>query len=93
MKDRPQNTPLDEWPPAWLRMEVCNLLDNPGYILMHDHEKAAAGYPVSQDEMRDLIRSRHPGEVCPTCGVIVTRADDTAPCDHADCIIKKWATN
>ena len=60
-KDRPQNTPLEEWPPAWLKMEVASLLDTPGYIMMHDHEKAAAGYPVTQDEMRDFIRGREAG--------------------------------
>ena len=55
---RPKDTPLNKWPPGWLKIEVANLLDTPGYILMQDHEKRAAGYPVTQDEMRDFIRAR-----------------------------------
>ena len=54
----PKDTPLDKWPPGWLKMEVASLLDTPGYIMMHDHEKVAAGHPVSQDEMRRFIRAR-----------------------------------
>lgn len=55
MNTRPQNTPLGEWPLAWLKIEVASLLDTPGYILMHDHEKSAVGYPVTEDEMREFI--------------------------------------
>lgn len=54
----PKDTPLDKWSPGWLKMEVASLLDTPGYIIMHDHEKRAAGHPVTQDEMRDFIRDR-----------------------------------
>jgi hypothetical protein len=57
-KATPQNTPLEEWPPAWLKLEVCSLLDMPGYILWHDHEKREHGYPVTLDEMREFIRNR-----------------------------------
>lgn len=54
----PKDTPLDKWSPGWLKMEVASLLDTPGYIMMHDHEKTAAGYPVTDFEMRAFIRAR-----------------------------------
>jgi hypothetical protein len=54
----PATTPIDQWSPAWLKMEVASLLDVPGYVMMHDHEKAVAGYPVTDDEMRALIKGR-----------------------------------
>lgn len=54
----PKDTPLDKWSIGWLKMEVASLLDTPGYIMMHDYEKRAAGYPVTQDEMREFIRAR-----------------------------------
>ena len=54
----PNTVPLEKWSPGWLKMEVASLLDTPGYILMHDHERTAAGYPTTPDEMRDFIRSR-----------------------------------
>lgn len=53
-----KNTQIDEWPPDRLEIEMASLLDVPGYILMHDQEKRAAGYPVSQDEMREFIHNR-----------------------------------
>jgi hypothetical protein len=56
MKDRPQNTPLNEWPLAWLKLECCQLLDWPAYIMAHDHEKRREGAPVTPDEMRAYIR-------------------------------------
>lgn len=54
----PKDTPLEKWPPGWLKMEVASLLDTPVYIMMHDHEKRAAGHPVTGDEMRAFIRAR-----------------------------------
>jgi hypothetical protein len=57
MKDRPQNTPLEEWPPAWLKIECASILNHPAYLMMHDHEKRSENLPVTEDEMRDLIRS------------------------------------
>jgi hypothetical protein len=54
----PATTPIERWSPAWLKMEVASLLDVPGYIMMHDHEKKAAGYPVTDDEMRAFIKGR-----------------------------------
>jgi hypothetical protein len=55
---RPKDTPLEQWSPGWLKMEVASLLDVPGYIMMHDHEKLAAGYPITDDEMRKFIKAR-----------------------------------
>lgn len=52
------NTPLEQWRPSWLKFETASLLDVPGYIMMHDHEKRAAGYPVTEDEMREFIKGR-----------------------------------
>ena len=54
----PKDTPLDKWSPGQLRMKVASLLGTPGYIMMHDHEKTAAGYPVTDFEMRAFIRAR-----------------------------------
>lgn len=54
----PKDVPLEQWRPGWLKMEVASLLDVPGYIMMHDHEKRAAGYPATNDEMRAFIRKR-----------------------------------
>lgn len=53
----PNNTPLEEWPPAWLKLEVASMTDNHMYIIMHDHEKKAAGLPVTEDEMRAYIKA------------------------------------
>lgn len=54
----PKDTPLENWTPAWLKMECASLLDAPNYIMMHDHEKRAEGLPVTDDEMRAFIRAR-----------------------------------
>lgn len=54
----PATTPLENWSPGWLKMEVASLLDVPGYAMMHDHEKLAAGYPVSIAEMIAFIKAR-----------------------------------
>lgn len=54
----PATTPLDQWRPGWLKMEVASLLDVPGYFMMHDHEKKTAGYPVTNEEMREFIKNR-----------------------------------
>jgi hypothetical protein len=54
----PTKTPLEKWPQGWLVMEVASLLDTPGYILMHEHERRKAGYPVTVDDMREFIRGR-----------------------------------
>ena len=55
---RAKDVPLEKWPPAWLKLEMASLLDIPGYIMMHDHEKRTAGHPVTNDEMRAFIRAR-----------------------------------
>ena len=62
MKDRPQNTPLDEWPLAWLKIECASLLDTPGYILATDDEKRRDGLPATVNEMREFIRGRRIGD-------------------------------
>lgn len=54
----PKDTPLDKWLPGWLKMEVASLLDAPEYIMMRENEKTAAGYPVTDFEMRAFIRAR-----------------------------------
>jgi hypothetical protein len=56
MKNHPQNKPLDEWPPAWIKLECASLLDWPAYLLAHDHEKQARGAPITLEEMRAFIR-------------------------------------
>ena len=57
-KATPQNTPLDKWPPAWLKIECASLLDTPGYIMMTDHEREHGGYPASDAERREFIAGR-----------------------------------
>lgn len=52
-----QNTPIDYWPLAWLRMDCAFLLDNPAFVLMHDDEKRKQRLPVTEDEMREFIKA------------------------------------
>lgn len=54
----PSNTPIDEWPIGWLKMAVASGLNNPSYLTMSDGVKLAAGLPVTEDEMRALIRAK-----------------------------------
>lgn len=58
MRKHPKDTPLDQWPEGWLKMEVASLLDTPGYVLMREDEKQRAGYPCTSQEMREFIASR-----------------------------------
>lgn len=53
----PNNTPLEEWPPAWLKLEVASMLDECMYPIMHDWEKRDRGLPVTVDEMRAYIKA------------------------------------
>lgn len=84
MKSRPKmrhpaTTPLEQWTPGWLKMEVANLLDVPGYLMMHDHEKKAAGYPVSDDEMRALIKGRKEADALLAGPSLIEEEMTTAP--------------
>lgn len=54
----PMNTPLNEWSRGWLVMEVASLLDVPDYIGLSDVAKRAAGYPETEEEMRQFISDR-----------------------------------
>lgn len=54
-RKHPSTTPLSEWPPAWLKFECADILDEPGFIMLHDHEKRTKGWPVTDEEMRDFI--------------------------------------
>jgi hypothetical protein len=58
MTARPCETPLEQWPRAWLVLETASLLAKPGYLVLLDSEKSAQGLPLTDDEMRDFIRSR-----------------------------------
>jgi hypothetical protein len=55
----PQNVPLSKWTDGWLTMEVGGILQDQGkhgyYLMLYDHEKAAAGLPVTREEMIDYI--------------------------------------
>jgi hypothetical protein len=51
----PKDTPLEEWPDGWLVMEVASLLDEPGYIMMHEYERKALGWPDSLEARRKFI--------------------------------------
>lgn len=53
-------TPLSKWPHGWLRFETASILDLPKFLRMTDDEKRAAGYPVTEDEMRAFIKSHRP---------------------------------
>jgi len=54
----PKDVPLSEWPDGWLVMEVASLLDDPGYIIAHDHERKARGLPSSKDERLSFVASK-----------------------------------
>ncbi|MTJ93889.1 MAG: hypothetical protein F8N36_13675 [Desulfovibrio sp.] len=53
----PQNTPLSKWTDGWLKMSVAGHTA-PEYIVMHDHEKRDRGWPVTRQEMIDLLVHR-----------------------------------
>ncbi len=54
----PNETPLEDWPESWLKLEVASLMNDPLYIIMTDLEKRAASYPVTIEEMQQYIRNR-----------------------------------
>lgn len=54
----PSTTPLEEWPPGWLKMETASLLGEAGYIMMHEHERRTMGWPDSDEARRAFIRGR-----------------------------------
>jgi hypothetical protein len=58
MMRHPKNTPLFEWPPGWLKMEVASLYNAPEYLVMTDDEKRKALMPVTDGEMREFIEIR-----------------------------------
>lgn len=58
MRTLPKDVPLEQWTPAWLKMECASLLDIPMFIMLTDAEKRKVGYPVTKDEMRAFIRAR-----------------------------------
>lgn len=48
-KHHPQNVPLSKWTDGWLTLSVSGHV-GARYMLSHDHEKKANGWPVSKDE-------------------------------------------
>lgn len=48
-------SPLTEWPPAWLKLEVAQILKNPRYLIMTQDEKLEQDYPATEKEMREFI--------------------------------------
>ncbi|WP_234053677.1 MULTISPECIES: hypothetical protein [unclassified Xanthobacter] len=50
----PQNVPLTEWTDGWLKMSVCEYTDAL-YLVAHDEEKRARGWPVTREEMIALL--------------------------------------
>lgn len=54
----PNETPLKDWHSGWLKLECASLLDEPLFIMLHDHEKREKNYPVTDDEMRAFIQKR-----------------------------------
>jgi hypothetical protein len=61
-KQQPVNTPLKQWPDAWLKMECAHLLEDASFLAMNDEEKQLAGYPVSREEMIRFINMRRIAE-------------------------------
>lgn len=55
---RANGLPVEQWPTGWLKLETASLLNVPKYVSMHDHEKAADGYPVTEAEMIHFIKSK-----------------------------------
>lgn len=54
----PREVPLEEWPRAWLVLELCSILRNPTYMVMTEHEKVEKNLPVTDGEMRAVIRDK-----------------------------------
>jgi len=50
----PQNVPLDKWTDGWLKMSVAGHIC-PTYIMAHDCEKAAKGWPITRAAMIDFL--------------------------------------
>jgi hypothetical protein len=55
----PNTTPIESWPLGWLRLECCSIL-TPTYLIMNDDEKRSLGYPITKEEMVELIKSKRP---------------------------------
>ena len=50
-----KDVPLEQWPLGWLAMECASLLDDPLYIVMHEHERRSRNLPATEQEMRAFI--------------------------------------
>lgn len=55
--NHPQNTPLFEWTDGWLTLSVCAHTDV-SYMVAHEHEKRARGWPVTRAEKIALLVER-----------------------------------
>jgi hypothetical protein len=51
-------TPLEDWPDGWLKLEVASQLDKPEYIMLHSHEKKAKELPDTREEMIAFLRQK-----------------------------------
>jgi hypothetical protein len=54
--------PIQEWSSGWLKLECSSLLKDAYFLILHDEEKRARGYPVTDDEMRKYIREHQKGD-------------------------------
>lgn len=50
-----KDVPIEDWPPGWLKLEICRLTREPDYLDMSDHEKVEHGLPVTEEEMRKFV--------------------------------------
>lgn len=50
----PQNVRLSEWSDGWLKLSVAGHTD-PLYIVAQEHEKRINGWPVTRQQMIDLL--------------------------------------
>jgi len=59
---RPNDVPLKDWSPGWLKMETSRILmmhfDIQYYLVMTDQEKVKAELPVTNEEMRQFIKEQ-----------------------------------
>lgn len=53
----PQNVPLSKWSSGWLKMSVAGHV-GVDFIVAHEHEKRAAGWPVTDAEMVDFLTGK-----------------------------------
>jgi hypothetical protein len=51
----PKDVPLSRWPSGWLVMQTANLLNEPQYIILHEHERKTRGWPDNDDARREFI--------------------------------------